>query len=256
MEELDELLLLSGQDVPYFSAKLQIHQPTIKDIAVVGEKRFFAGAALLQLEKESLMLEDNVVLGQVSDFDIIMTMIQNSNPDAQMLKTNMLMVLAVLFPDYSISIEKDKILLENIKDQDEEIKEINSLNHPELKNILRQILYVGAEKKEQNLNPSSPMAKKIAEKLKKGRQKVAQAKGENTSSLLTRYVAILAVGECKDIRQLMNYTLPQLFEEYQRYNLKLQFDMNIKMRLAGAKDVETPKNWMDDLKEDLSVKSF
>jgi hypothetical protein len=47
----------------------------------------------------------------------------------------------------------------------------------------------------------------------------------------------------------MNYTLYQLFEEYKRYSTKLAFDMNMSARLAGAKDVSTPKNWLEDLND-------
>lgn len=250
--EIDELLLMSGQDVPYISAQLQIHQPTIKDISVVGEKKFFAGTGLLQFDKDILALEDNSVLEKVSNFDIIMMIIKNPNPETQIMKINMMMVLAILFPKYNINIEENAIVLKNIIDEDDDIKFIDSSNYDELRGLLDQILCLSQGHKESKLNPQSAMAKKIADKLKRGRQKVAQSKGENSSSLLGRYVSILAVGEQKDINQLMNYTLYQLFEEYQRYTTKVQFDMNIQMRMAGAKDVSNPKNWMDDLRDESS----
>ena len=252
MEEIDELLLLSGQDVPYMSAQLQIHQPTIRDISVVGEKRFYAGAGLLQFDKDVLTVEDKSVLEKISNFDIIMMMIKNPSPETQTMKINMMMVLAILFPDYNIDIGEDKIILKDVTRGNDDVKEINNSNYNELTLLLDQILCISQRDKEPKINPQSAMAKKIADKLKKGRKKVAQSKGEQTSSLLARYISILAVGEQKDINQLMNYTLYQLFEEYQRYNAKVQFDMNIQMRLAGAKDISNPKNWMDDLGDESS----
>lgn len=249
MEELDELLLMSGQDVPYKTAQLQVHQPRIKDVAVVGEKRFFAGAGLLNFDKDTLAVEDNSVLDTVSNFDIIMMMMQNPNPDTQIIKINLLMVLAVLFPTCTINIEKNRIVLKHMIESEENTveREINKDNFDELRSIVEQILCLNLGHQEPKFNPKSKMAKRIADKLKKGRQKAAAANGENTSSLLGRYVSILAVGEQKDINKLMNYTLYQLFEEYQRYSAKVSFDMNVQMRLAGAKDVQTPVNWMDDL---------
>lgn len=254
MQELDELLLLSGQDVPYFSAQLQVRQPRIKDIAIIGEKQFFTGTGLINFDKDVLEVEDNSVLETISNFDIIMTMIQNPNPEAQNMKNSLLMVLAILFPNYSIDLQKDKILLTNLGTEKQEVKEINNLNFDDLRSIVEQITCLNLGQQEKKLNPKSKMAQKIAAKLKKGRVKAQQAKGENSTSLLGRYVSILSVGEQKDMNQLMDYTMPQLFEEYQRYSAKLEFDMNIKARLAGAKDVGNPKNWMDDLKEEPSAK--
>ena len=255
MRELDELLLLSGQDIPYFSAQLQMRQPRIKDIAVVGEKDFFAGVGLINFDKDVLEVQYNSVLENISNFEIIMTMIQNPNPETQTMKANMNMVLAILFPNYGIDFQSDKILLTDLRTENDnnEVKEINKENFEELKTLLDQILCLSSQNGEKKLNPKSKMAQRIAEKLKKGRAKAAKSKGENESgSLLGRYVSILSVGEQKDMNQLMDYTLYQLFEEYKRYSAKLSFDMNMSARLAGAKDVSTPKNWMDNLDENPS----
>lgn len=254
MPEIDELLLLSGQDVPFPSAQLQIRQPRIKDIAVVGEKDFFAGTGLINFDKDTLDVQDNSVLEKVSNFDIIMTMMQNSNPEARIMRANLVKLLAVLFPRYLIDIQKDKIVLTDIETEieDDRIREINNENFEEFKEIIEQITCLNLGQQEKKFNAKSKMAQRIAAKLKKGRQKAAQTKGENISSLLGRYVSILSVGEQKDMNKLMEYTMPQIFEEYQRYSLKIQFDMNIEARLAGAKDVDSPKNWMDDLKEESS----
>jgi len=40
---LDELLLLSGNDIPFFAAKATIHQPRIREIAYVNEEKFWPG---------------------------------------------------------------------------------------------------------------------------------------------------------------------------------------------------------------------
>jgi hypothetical protein len=63
------------------------------------------------------------------------------------------------------------------------------------------------------------------------------------------------VGEHKDINTLMNYTVYQLFDEFQRFELKLAYDMNLKARLAGAKDVKEPEDWMKDLHDGSQPKN-
>lgn len=247
----ESFLLSSGQDIPYISAQLQIHQPRLKDIAVIGENDFFAGVGLINFDKDILKLEDNFALEKLSNFEIIMMMMQNPNPETQMMKIKMQMVLAILFPEYNIDIQQKKIMLTKFDTENESnpFKEINDSNFDELRLLLNKILCLSNRTGEERFNPQSKMAKRIADKLQKGRQKAAKSKGENETSLLARYVSILCVGEQKDINSLMNYTLYQLFEEYKRYSAKLSFDMNLQARLAGAKDLEAPKSWMDDLDE-------
>ena len=71
-------------------------------------------------------------------------------------------------------------------------------------------------------NPAGDMAKRIADKLKRRHQRIAQTQeGENKVSILEKYVSILAVGEQKDMNSLLNYTVYQLFDELKRYQLKL-----------------------------------
>ena len=38
---LNDLLLLSGNDIPFIEAQVNIHQPSIKEIAYIGEESFF-----------------------------------------------------------------------------------------------------------------------------------------------------------------------------------------------------------------------
>jgi hypothetical protein len=47
----------------------------------------------------------------------------------------------------------------------------------------------------------------------------------------------------------MRYTVYQLYDEFQRFQLKVQWDAYIQARMAGAKDLEEVDNWMIDLKD-------
>ena len=96
------------------------------------------------------------------------------------------------------------------------------------------------------------MAKKIADKFKKRHEqllKISANKNTNKFSVLGRYVSILAVGLQQDINSLMSYTICQLYDAFQRFQLKLQWDAYIQARMAGAKDLEEVDNWMIDLQE-------
>ena len=45
---LNDLLLLSKNDIPFIGAQINIHQPTIKEIALIGEDNFFSGCEMLK----------------------------------------------------------------------------------------------------------------------------------------------------------------------------------------------------------------
>ena len=51
---LSDLLLLSGNDIPFPEAQVTIHQPTLKEIAYIGEEAFFLGCGFLDFSKNVL----------------------------------------------------------------------------------------------------------------------------------------------------------------------------------------------------------
>ena len=59
---IDELLLLSGNDLPFPEARLIIHQPRLKEIAYITEQRFWPRCELLKFNKEVLSDEDKIDL--------------------------------------------------------------------------------------------------------------------------------------------------------------------------------------------------
>ena len=60
-------------------------------------------------------------------------------------------------------------------------------------------------------------------------------------------LSVLTVGTKKDMNDFLNYTVYQLFDEFRRYELKEQYDVYFKARMAGAKDMKEPDDWMQDL---------
>ena len=55
---INELLLLSGNDIPLEEINLILHPPTIKEISLIGEENWFAGCEFLRFSKERLKTED------------------------------------------------------------------------------------------------------------------------------------------------------------------------------------------------------
>ena len=93
MEQINELLLLSGNDVPFRTGRCSIHQPRIKEIAYIGEESFQVGSRFLLFDKNNLDIQDKSGLEEQNNFNIFMS-VMNSAESAKH-KTDALMVLAL-----------------------------------------------------------------------------------------------------------------------------------------------------------------
>lgn len=239
---VNELLLLSKNDIPFTEAQISIHQPSIKEISFVGEKTFFSGCQFLNFSKKLLPIEDRTVLEGQSDFDIFMTIMQDKGKlDA---KADAKAILNLIFPTSAIRFTDKEILLAN----ENNMSRINNTNFDAFKEILVSMFCLsdmnGAAG---GYDPVDKRAAKIAEKFQKAKAKKHQDSGDGKVAILSRYVSILAVGESKSINDLMEYSVYQLNDEFKRYQMKYAFDINLQARMAGAKDVEDVDNWMDDI---------
>jgi hypothetical protein len=245
---LDYLTLSSGIDVPFPKAQVSIHQPRIKEIAFIGEDAFFLGCEILNFSKDLLGEEDKVNLENKTNFDVLMSIMKDKRNSAmQQHRISAMMVLSLMFPNYRIALDKESINL--IEEEDlAKIHKINSNNFEEFKDIIVEIFCL-RQNEDQGLayNPSGPKAAELAAKFKKARAKVAATKKTTKISILNRYMSILTVGLQLPYEVLNEYTVYQLFEEFNRFELKQSFDLYIDTKLAGAKDVKEVDNWMKDL---------
>lgn len=216
----NDLLLLSGNDIPIEEIHLLLHQPTIKEIALIGEDKFFSGCEFLRFSKEKLNSEDRNRLENISNFNIIMSIMREKNPSVQKQVACAMMVLSLLFPTYSIQVNYEKMTIDF--KQEEMTFSLDENNYDIFVKVLNEILSLeGSDSTD--YNPSGDLARQIADKLRDRQAKLAAAKGNNNQkvAILSRYVSILAVGENKDMNSLLNYTVYQLFDEFKRYQLKL-----------------------------------
>ena len=242
MYQKNDLLFLSGNEIPFIGAQLIIHQPTIKEIGLIGEEAFFTGCQLLNFSKNLLNEEDKVHLEDKTNFDILIAILREQNAVMQKNRNCVNMVLALMFPDYKISMQQDCILLEK-----EDIQyQINSNNFEEFKEII-SIMFHLKQDDSATFNPSGALASRIAAKLQKRHQKLAEDKPDKKIDILSRYISILSVAQHKDMNILLNYTLYQLFDEFKRNELKMGYDMYVKAQLAGAKDLKEVEDWMQDI---------
>ena len=233
--------LMTGVDLPIPALELVIHQPTIKEISMVGEQDFFIGIQLLCVDKK-LYIEDEALLETTSNFQIFMTMINESQMADK--KNCVIQVMGLLFPDYKAIFTPRSIVL----NQKEANVTIDEGNFEILQELLREQFCLKGSGQEQ-FNPQSKKAKEIAQKLMKARQRVAQAKAqENSGSMFSQYLSVLTVGlGSMTLRECMELTMYQLYDLVERYSLYINWDIDIRSRMAGAKGDKPIDNWMKNI---------
>jgi hypothetical protein len=246
---INNLLLLSGMDIPFPEAQMVIHAPTIKEIGLIGEESFFNGCGILNFSKDNLSEQDRVNLANISEIEILMMIMNNNQIEAQKNKVNALMVLSLLFPDYQISFSQKAIHFQHFENEEEK-HVIDDVNFLAFKKILEEMFCLkgrGDDIDNPEYNPGGRLAKDIAEKFAKRRQVIAEQQGPQKINILERYASILSVGLKIDLNTVLNYTVFQLYDQYERFELQEQFDLYIKSRLAGAKGDEEIENWKKDI---------
>lgn len=243
----NELLFLSGNDIPFPEGQLIICPPKIKDIAYVGEDAFFIGLELWKFTKDLLNDEDKIRLSNLSNFSIFMQILLDKSKAKENHTDFALIFLDLLFPQYKVSFNIDSIIFTSENGQN---GFINEKNFESFQDLLEDIFPFSKEEKVQ-FNPQGTLAENIAKKLAERQKKLAnyQSQSSQKIAIFSRYISILTVGEQKDMNSFMLYTVYQLLDEFERFQLKTKYEVNIQVRLAGASGdkLEEPEDWMKDL---------
>lgn len=252
----NKLLLLSGNDIPFEQAQLIIHPPKIKQIAYIGEDNFYTGCQFLTFSKDKIKKQDKNNLQSLNDFDILMTIIRSKEAVVRHKKVCMELVLSLLFPNYKLDLLPNSILLSELDNNNKTIQRhtIDKDNFQTFKKYIKTIFCLQDETagSDSKYNPAGPQAQAIVQKFKMRDQRLAKIKGQKDEHIciLMRYVSVLAVGQSKNMNELLQYTVYQLTDEYRRFKLKDNFDHYVALKLAGAKDIEEQEYWMNNIHPD------
>ena len=235
--------LICGIDLPIPECQLIAHQPSISEIAFVGEADFFIGVQALCLYK-SMFIEDKTLSDDITNFQIFMTIMMDKESKKQKNAVNM--VLKLCFPDYKILITPNSLIFN--KEGQSQIM-VDEKNFESLQAILRKIFCMkDGPMDQQAFNPGNAKAQEIAKKLMRGRDRIAAEKGGSNSSVFSQYISILTVGlSSMSMQDLTKLTMFQLYDLIDRYNLYVKWDLDIRARLAGAKPKEESDNWMKNI---------
>lgn len=244
-----KLALMTGADILFDDIKIGIHQPSILEISYLGESNFYEALSLLTLTKEKFFSREGAELGltekeisQITNFTLLSSLLEQQELAES--KINIVNFLQLIFPNYKIFITPQSIILSG---QETNIIDENNFNNFQL--LLKEIFCVtNNSKDQQEFNPVGKKAKQIAEKLMKGREKIAEEKnGNGESNILTKYISILAVGLRYNINDICQLTLYQINDLMERYSLFINWDIDIKSRMAGASSDSEIEDWMKNI---------
>lgn len=246
---MNPLMLMTGVDIPFPEIQAAVHQPTILEISYIGELNYFAGLQLLCIDRNTLVLsspEDNSRLGSMSNFQIFMTMMTEQQPGMEDKKAQVIQVFELLFPGYRVQFTPRCLFFNNGQGSSFTLDDVTFEKFQEI--LKPQVsIFKGADG---GYNPVGRKAQEIANKLMKGKQKIAELKGEtrNQGGILSRYVSILTIGlNTMSFQDCLNLTVYQMFDLVERYGLYVSWDLDIKSRLAGGKPEDKPDDWMKNI---------
>ena len=146
------LALMCGSDIPIPESQLAVHQPKIKEIALIGEADFFVAIQCLNVNKD-LLRQDKTLLQNTSNFQIFMTIMSEKETKDKKFATQQL--LQLLFPKCNVMFTPRSILL-----QGEGFSQIIDENNFEaFQNIIKQIFCVSNKNNQQaGFNPANEKA--------------------------------------------------------------------------------------------------
>lgn len=238
---IDTLALMAGIDIPIPEMQIVIHQPTCREIAMVGRESYLLGVQCLCLDKMNFS-QDNSLLHNTTNFQIFMAIMNDEQGKER--KEDVIKATQLLFPSYSLKFLPKNLGLYN--SETKEMKFIDEDNFELLQSYLKDIICLSKE--EGDYNPQDAKAKEIAEKLRRGRQRIAAQKAaENVGDIFTQYLSVVVVALGMSLNDALNLTMFQLYDLVERYSMYSAWDIDIRARMAGAKIDKEPDNWMKNI---------
>lgn len=242
------LALMTGTDIPIEECQLIMHQPTLKEISVIGEKNFFIGIQSLCIDKSMVtlsQLDSNNVSNEFNNFTLMMSLCKQDVTKKYAIQD----ILTILFPKYKIVFTPRSLCFTS---EQGTLITIDEQNFEALQYIVRKVLCLTQSGNDGfNPNKNNKKAMEIANKLMKARQRVSEIKARENQDgeySLAQYISIITVGiPSMSLQDAISLTIYQLYTLMERYSLYVNWDLDIRSRLAGGKPETKTESWMKNI---------
>lgn len=249
-------LYLSGNQVLVEKCGIFITPPSIKQICAVGEEAFLTASQLLGRSStffDKIRVADQN-LKDYNDLQILLVLLN----EQEELKTEIEEFFLLICPNYKIDIDRSSIKFLDQENPEDIRGMLNPFNFEYFQAVIRE-LFSPPMQQEQDFNPANEAARKIAEKIKKARERSnRQAVQKQNISLFGTYISILAVGMEMDMNILFSYTPFQLFDTFTRYWLKVKSDFYQRISTTPMMDtskIDPPDEWTKNLYDGNSAEA-
>lgn len=208
----------------------------------MGEKDFFIAVQVLTVSK-NIISQGETLLADTSNFQIFMTIMNNKETVDK--KEIVLTLLNLIFPTKKVTLLPASMIFSS----EGETAVVDENNFEAFQETIKAVFCLNNSLAgQQTFNPANEQARQIAEKLMRGRARVAAQNGQKQSSIFGQYLSVLTVGiNSMSLQDCMELTMYQLFDLVERYMLYIDWDIDIRSRLAGAKNDRPVENWMKEI---------
>jgi len=246
MYKVNSLNLMTGTDILIDNYSVKIHQPSMKEISIIGEERFFKSLNLFIVEYDDLkqnliddLVTNNGDIGEedldtiknFNDLDILLLLCRSDEETTRILSD----MFNLIFKDYKFEFLKTELTM-TITDTEGAIVTMDIDLFNNIKNIISQIFIFNKLFDKDKYNPANDRAKEIIKKLEKSKKKIeAQNDSPNKAdSFFANLISILGVTG-QNVNEISNLTIYQLYNQFERYNLYMQYNQSLQAAIAGAK---------------------
>jgi hypothetical protein len=240
-------LYLSGQQVPVVTGNFAVTQPTINQVVAHGETKFFTAAGLFAKSSKVAdeMRKANIALAPMTEFQIILIVLQQDKEVGSAVKD----FFELTLPQYQVTVDTGLI---NLAVDGRVVARIDPRSYDEFKQVVKDLFSPFEDPSEDDYKPVNAAAEKIAEKLRKGRERIAQQNRSEggEGSVFASYTSVLSVGMGMPLRELFDMTPFQLYDLFNRYMAKAASDRYEKICLTPMMDTSKLKEvepWVRNL---------
>lgn len=252
---------VAGVPIPVLGFMESAKQPSINEIAMMGEENFFIATGIFSIsDKEEYikrMLEDvpPEELGPLTaeinyiikdDLDVFLKIAQENKYNEGVISS----LLYIMFENYSFIDYKNRTIVFRSENGNKVIN-LNIENFTELNSVISSIFNNKTKKDEvEDFNPAGDLASQIAEKIKAARSKKAIDEGGSkgkSDSILGDMVSIVATGDGIPLQEVLKLTFAQLFIQFNRTIMLSQYRTQMTLGAFSGIDSDDITDWTKPL---------